>query len=105
MAQNTAEFADIRRPPSVDPDVWAVDVANRVLVGVPGAGPLDIEPLTDDREGPIALGLFALVVVAVLSVSVSVVGDATGVWGTSLCDEVGVVGDFAYNQCVSDIFG
>ena len=105
VAMNVAEFADIRRPPLVDPDVWAVEVASRVLVGVPGAGPLDIEPLADEREGVVALVVFSLVSAAVLSLSVSALGDATGVWGVSLCDEVGTSGTFAYDQCVSDLFG
>lgn len=104
VAQNNAEFLDIRRPPSVDSDVWAVEVAAGVLAGVPGAGPLDIEPMADEREGVIALGAFALVAAGLLSWSVSAIGDATGVWGSTPCDEVNFESAWAYSQCVADLF-
>ena len=104
VAANCAEFLDIRRPLDVDSDVWAVDVAAGVLAGVPGAGPLDIEPLADEREGTLALAAFALVVVVVLSWSVGVVGDATGAFGSTPCDEVNFESAWAYSQCVADLF-
>ena len=94
----------MRRPPQVDADVWAVEVAAALLVGVPGAGPLDIEPMADDAEGRWALAFFALIASAALYVSISTLGDATGVWGFSPCDEVAESG-WAYSQCVSDLFG
>lgn len=104
VAADTAAFLDVRRPPQVCADAWAAEVALSVLSGVPGAGALDIEPLTDESEGRIAFVLFALVAAAVLGASVSLLGDATGVWGVSVCDEVGESG-WAYSQCVSDLFG
>lgn len=103
-AANVAEFLDIRRPPQVEPDVWAVEVAAAVLVGVPGAGPLDIDPLQDESEGAIALGAFAIIVAATLAVSARVIGDGTGVFGSSLCDEVLSESLMVYTQCISDVF-
>ena len=105
-AADVAEFLDIRRPPDVDSDVWAVEVAAAVLAGVPGAGTLDIEPLADENEGRIALGVFALIATAALAASVGSFGEATGVFGTSPCDEVIRLGmgDYAFSQCVSDLF-
>ena len=77
----------------------------RVLARVPGAGVLDIEPSADDREGVVALAAFAVVSAAALAWSfVALSGESgTGVFTTSICDEVGA-SDAWYNQCVSDIF-
>ena len=112
VAQNTAEFLDIRRPPQCDSDEWAVEVAAAVLVGVPGAGTLEVEPLEDEREGTVAIVAFGLIAIAALSFSVRLLGDesGTGQWGASLCDELdsmsGVtLSAYAYAQCVSDMFG
>ena len=105
VAADAAEFLDIRRPPPVAPDVWAVEVAAAVLVGVPGAGPLDIEPLADESEGAIALGTFALVALGALAATGRLAGDAAGttVFGDSLCDDAESA--YWYSQCVSDLFG
>ena len=84
--------------------MWAVEVVAAILVGVPGAGALDIEPLADEREGALALAAFALVVASVLAVSVSLGDSGTGAFGASACDEVGESA-YWYSQCVSDLFG
>jgi len=104
VAADVAEYLDVRRPAQVAEDVWAVEVASAVLVGVPGAGPLDIEPLADTTEGVAALGAFAFVAACALAVSVRTLGDETGVFGATLCDEVGESA-WAYTQCVADVFG
>lgn len=106
VAADAAEFLDIRRPPCVDSDVWAVEVAAAVLVGVPGAGTLDIEQLANEDEGRLALGIFALIILAASTSSMGSFGGGTGVFDTSPCDEVIRLGmgDYAFSQCVSDLF-
>jgi hypothetical protein len=110
-AQDVATFLDFRRPASADPDAWAGQVRARVLSGVPGAGPLDIEPMADEREGLVALTGFAVLMSVALAASLAIGlgGDhgATGLageWGASVCDEIGSPGDMGYNQCVSDLY-
>lgn len=104
VATNLAEWMDIRRPLEVDPDEWASEVSATVLAGVPGAGPLDIEPMADSAEGALALGLFALVAAGALATSINVLGVGTGVFGYSFCDEVAGGNMLDYTQCVSDVF-
>ena len=110
-AEDVATFLDFRRPCRAEPDAWADQVRARVLSGVPGAGPLDIEPMADEREGLVALVAFAILMSAALSASLALGlgGDhgATGLageWGASICDEIGSPGDWGYTQCVSDLF-
>lgn len=110
-AQDVATWLDFRRPSTVEPEEWAAIVRARVLSRVPGAGTLDIEPMSNETEGPLALSLFALVMAAALGASlyIGLGGDhgatgAAGEWGASICDEVGAAGDWGYNQCVSDLY-
>ena len=52
-ATDAAAFLDVcRRPSADDPDEWAARTRERVLVGVPGAGTLDIDPTEDPDEEP-----------------------------------------------------
>ena len=104
VAADLAEFLDLRRPPAVDSDDWAAEVAASALAGVPGAGVLDIEPLADERESTIALAAFALVVVGAVSFTVASVGGGSEGFGETLCDELGAT-SAGYSQCVSDLFG
>ena len=69
VAQELAEWVDVsRRPPSKDYDEWASIVRQRILINVPGAGPLDVDPNEDDTEGVIVLA-FSAFCVAVLGLS------------------------------------
>ena len=104
VATDAASLLDIRRPPAADPDAWAAEVSSRVLAGVPGTGPLDIEPMADDAESRNALLGFGLASIALLGVSVAWLGGDTGVVGFDACDDV-VASPSAYTQCVSDLFG
>ena len=75
VGQELAEWLDVsRRPPSIDYDEWASIVRQRVLTNVPGAGPLDVDPNEDDREGVIVLA-FSAFCVAILSLSFQYVLD------------------------------
>ena len=75
VAQELAEWVDAsRRPPSKDYDEWASIVRQRVLTNVPGAGPLDVDPNEDDREGVIVLA-FSAFCVAILGLSFQYVID------------------------------
>ena len=49
-----------RRPDEfgINEDEWAGMVRERILLGVPGAGSLDIDPNEDDGEGATALLIF-----------------------------------------------
>lgn len=105
-AQNLAEFLDVaRRPDNIDPDEWAGTVAS-LLVGVPGAGAFDIEPLEDERESSVALAIFALVSAAGLCASYLALGGGEAhlfeTAGT-VCESV-AESPYWYNQCVSDLF-
>ena len=104
VAADAAIFLDFRRPSSADPDDWAAAVASRVLARTPGAGSLDIEPLEDDAEAAVALGGFAAITAVALAISIQLLGQQTGVFGFSPCDDV-ANSDAWYAQCVSDLFG
>ena len=105
-AADVAMFLDMRRPSAVDPDEWAATVRSRVLVGVPGAGTLDIEPMDDEREGSVALAAFAVLMLgAVIAALVTGLGGQVSTvnsdFGASLCDEVAAS---YYGQCVNDLY-
>ena len=69
VAQECAAWIDVsRRPPNADPDEFARIVRERILLGVPGAGVLDVDPNEDDAEGVIVL-IFSTFCVAVLGIS------------------------------------
>lgn len=72
VAQELASWLDIRRPPdaeqSIDEDKWAGIVRQRILIGVNGAGALDIDPNEED-ETRVALVIFSLVSLAAVALS------------------------------------
>ena len=104
VATDAASLLDIRRPPAVNPDAWAAEVSARVMAGVPGTGPLDIEPMVDDAESRNAILAFGLASIALLGTSLAWLGGETGVFGFDVCDDV-AASPSAYSQCVSDLFG
>jgi len=85
VAQELASWIDVsRRPPKellggggtmtmlVDTTMeewWAGIVRERILTGVPGAGPLDVDPNEDDTEGDIALVVFGVICLGALALS------------------------------------
>ena len=97
-------------------------VRDRVLIGVPGTGALDIEPMEDAAEGAVALSAFVLLTLAASIFIAAAIGtDASGVeFGSSansaICDQfldqlplreidaVPSTSSQAYSQCVSDLF-
>ena len=60
VAQEFASWLDVRRPDEcgINEDEWAGMVRERILLGVPGAGALDVDPNEDDGEGAMALLIF-----------------------------------------------
>lgn len=72
VAQELASWIDVsRRPPEefgVGADEWAGEVRRRVISGVEGAGPLDVDPNEDDGEGGAALLLFGVISLGALTV-------------------------------------
>lgn len=103
VAQDVATLLDFRRRPGSvpSPDEWASAVSARVLRSVPGAGVLDVDP----NEDPRAVVAFATLVASVLVVSIAGIGDETGVFGRTACDEVVVAAsELGFDQCVSDLF-
>ena len=64
VAQELASWLDVsRRPIYMDgnEDEWASHVRGRILNGVPGAGPLDVDP---NEDSPSVIVLFGVIVVA-----------------------------------------
>ena len=62
VAQELASWMDVsRRPPAETCDEWAGIVRERILTGVEGAGPLDVDLNEDDAEGGIALVVFGVI--------------------------------------------
>lgn len=107
VAQDLAEFLDVaRRPDDADPDEWAGAVRERVLSNVPGAGPLDIEPLdTSNSFDAAAPAAFLTACALIIAVSTSVSSDILGVSGFDVCDQVtGASSSAWYDQCISDLF-
>lgn len=102
VAQELAAFLDVcRRPEDIDPDDWAATVRTSCLSGVPGAGVLDVDP---SEDGPAAVGVFALGTASLLAASIGALGRETGVFGSTICDEVaGAASEGWFSQCVSDL--
>ena len=98
VAQEVASWIDVsRRPPEkefgIDANEWAGVVRQRMLMGVPGAGALDVDPNEDDVEGGIALLIFGVICVAVLAISFEYftlpeIGGGAGTTLPDKCDSV-----------------
>jgi hypothetical protein len=74
VAQDVAEWLDVaRRPDGETPDDWENLVRQAVLFGVPGAGPLDLDPSEDPTDGVFAFGAVALVSAALFGVATSAI--------------------------------
>ena len=94
VAQEFASWLDVSRRPDefgTNEDEWAGMVRERILLGVPGAGSLDIDPNEDDGEGAAALlifGAFCSITLA-LSFQYFVVPEIVGGTGTisAQCDD------------------
>jgi len=104
VAQELASWLDVsRRPENIDEDEWAAAVRERVLVGVPGAGPLDVDP-NEENEGAVAVLIFGVICVAALAFSYNVLVDEV-VGGTvqvsALCDDAAKieVGTGLFSEC------
>jgi len=72
VAQELASWLDVSRRPDecgISEEEWANMVRERVLLGVPGAGSLDIDPNEDDGESAIALLIFGAICSAALILS------------------------------------
>ena len=101
VAQEVASWIDVsRRPPEkefgIDANEWAGVVRQRMLMGVPGAGALDVDPNEDDVEGGIALLIFGVVCFGVLALSFEyfTLPDFGGGAGTTIpdkCDSVEIL--------------
>ena len=78
-ATDAAAFLDVcRRPSADDPDEWAARTRERVLVGVPGAGTLDIDPAEDpDEERLAAFVLLCVAAAGVVATMVALNGDTS----------------------------
>ena len=78
-ATDAAAFLDVcRRPSTDDPDEWAARTRERVLVGVPGAGTLDIDPTEDpDEERLAAFVLLCVAAAGVVATMVALNGDTS----------------------------
>ena len=78
-ATDAAAFLDVcRRPSTDDPDEWAARTRERVLVGVPGAGTLDIDPAEDpDEERLAAFVLLCVAAAGVVATMVALNGDTS----------------------------
>lgn len=97
VAQELASWLDVsRRPDETDRafEEWSEVVRSRILFGVPGAGPLDVDP-NEDSEGAKALVFFGGICLAALGFSFNIlladeiVGSTGAISG--LCDDAPTV--------------
>ena len=94
VAQEFSAWLDVSRRPDecgINGDEWAGMVRQRILVGVPGTGSLDVDPNEDDGEGAVALLIFGAFCSAALALSFQyfVAPEIVGGMGTvsALCDD------------------
>ena len=104
VAQELASWLDVsRRPLQMDGEesVWAATVRERILTGVPGAGPLDVDPNEDGPGGFLIFGALCIAAFGLLYYVLleEVVGGTGQV--SNLCDDAVKleVGSGYFSEC------
>ena len=113
VAQELASWIDVSRRPTItitpttirkntkdnnndsrmDADEWAGIVRQRVLSGVTGAGPLDVDPNEDEAEGVMALLIFGIITLSAIAISLQLflipelVGGTGSIYQKHICDD------------------
>lgn len=104
VAQELASWLDVsRRPFDMDGKEieWAVTVRERILTGVPGAGPLDVDPNEDGPGALLSFGVLLIIAFGLFSNAIieEVVGGTEQV--SELCEDAVKleVGSGYYSEC------
>lgn len=102
VGQELASWLDVsRRPSQIDSSEWAATVRDRVLTGVPGAGPLDVDP---NEDGPEVLFVFSAICIVAFALLYKVLFEE--IFGSTgevskLCDDAAriEIGSGYFSEC------